>query len=130
MRSAGQWASFLMLKNIPTCITMWSHRTPCQVHMHMDATESLMLSGLRSTHGCSNAVFCGPCALFSESNHRDKGVLVNRPFSNWVKISNVLSCHSKLVYHREAAVAADILKTSVENPGSRIDVMTNHNLQA
>ena len=60
----------------------------------------------------------------------DKGLLVNKPFSNWVKLSNVLSSHSKLAYHRDDVRSADILKTSVENPGSSIDVMTNDNLQA
>ena len=51
-------------------------------------------------------------------------------FSNWVKLSSVLSSHSKLAYHHDAVRSADILKISVENPGSRIDIMTNHTLQA
>ena len=28
-----------------------------------------------------DGVFCGPCAVFADENHMDKGVLVNRPFS-------------------------------------------------
>ena len=60
----------------------------------------------------------------------DKGLLVNKPFSNWVNLSSVLSSHSKLPYHHDAVRSADILKISVKNPGSRIDVMTNHTLQA
>ena len=78
-----------------------------------------------------DGVFCAPCALLlSEGSRRDKGLLVNRPFSNWVKLSDVLSNHSKSVYHREAVQSADVLKSTVENPASRIDVMTNHTLQA
>ena len=35
-----------------------------------------------------DAVFCGPCSLLLPSvQRRDKGLLVNRPFSNWVKIA-------------------------------------------
>lgn len=47
-----------------------------------------------------------------------------------MKLSNVLSNHSKSVYHCEAVQSADILKTTIESPASRIDVMTNHTLQA
>ena len=47
-----------------------------------------------------------------------------------MKISNVLSSHSKLVYHHDAAQAADVLKFSVDNPGTRIDVITSPALQA
>ena len=31
-----------------------------------------------------DGVFCGPCAVFAGENRMDKGILVNRPFSNWV----------------------------------------------
>ena len=42
-----------------------------------------------------NAVFCGPCAvLLPDGDRKDKGVLVNRPFSNWVQFSNALTKHS------------------------------------
>lgn len=77
-----------------------------------------------------DGVYCGPCAvMLSEDSRRGKQSLVNKPFSNWVKISRVLSSHSKLVYHRDAAQAADVLKSSVDNPGTRIDVMTSPALQ-
>ena len=49
---------------------------------------------------------------------------MNQSFSNWSKLSEKLSNHSTLAYHREALSLADTLKTSVENPSSRIDVMT------
>ena len=50
-----------------------------------------------------DAVICGPCSLLlQEDSRRDKGWLVNRPFSNWVKLSEVLQNHSKLVYHHDA----------------------------
>ena len=59
-----------------------------------------------------DGVYCGPCAvMLSEDSRRGKQSLVNKPFSNWVKISRVLGSHSKLVYHRDAAQAADILKS-------------------
>ena len=73
-----------------------------------------------------DAVFCGPCALFvSGSNRKDKGSLVNTPFFNWVKISDVLLKHSKHVYHCESLQQAETLKTSTENSASRINVMMN-----
>lgn len=51
---------------------------------------------------------------------RDKGLLINRPFSNWVKLNNVLSNHSKPAHHREAVPSTVMLKTTVENPASRV----------
>lgn len=76
-----------------------------------------------------NAVFCGPCSLFLEDRH-NKGLLVNRPFSNWVKISSTLKSHSQLAYHRDSLQLADVTKTAIENPATRIDAMTNTALQS
>jgi len=45
-------------------------------------------------------------------------------------LSDSLSKHSKLVYHHQAVHSADILKTSVKNPRSRIDVISSSVLQA
>ena len=43
-----------------------------------------------------DAVFCGTCALLLQKDkRRDKGLLVNKPFSNWVKLSDALNTHSK-----------------------------------
>ena len=42
-----------------------------------------------------DAVFCGPCSLLlPNTKRRDKGFLVNRPFSSWGKLSVVLNAHS------------------------------------
>ena len=77
-----------------------------------------------------DGVFCGPCSLLLPSiKRRDKCLLVNRPYSNWVKISNALSSHSLLHYHRECLQDADILKATIDNPTSRIDIMTENSLQ-
>ncbi len=78
-----------------------------------------------------NGIFCGPCAiLLPVDKRKDKGLLVNRPFSNWIKLSSVLNDHSKLKYHRDCLQLADTIKSSVENPASRVDVMTSNTLQA
>ena len=78
-----------------------------------------------------DAVFCSPCAiLVGNESRQEKGWLVNRPFSNWVKLSDVLNSHSKLLYHREALQDAEVLKATIENPLSRIDVMSNSALQS
>ncbi len=56
-------------------------------------------------------------------------MLVNRPFSNWIKISSILANHSSLRYHRNCLVMADTLKSSVENPSTRVDVMFSDSIQ-
>ena len=77
-----------------------------------------------------DAVFCGPCAVLLDDSRNNKGVLVNKPFSKWVKMSETLGKHAKHGYHYDCLQAADILKSSIENPGSRIDVMTSQALQS
>ena len=78
-----------------------------------------------------NAVFCGPCSvLLPDADRKDKGVFVNRPFSNWVEISISLTKHSKHLYHRDSLLSADTLKTTTENPSGRIDVTMNTTVQA
>ena len=48
-----------------------------------------------------------------------------------MKISQTLSSHSKLVYHRDCVRAADALKDAITNPStSRIDVISDTRLQA
>lgn len=61
---------------------------------------------------------------------QDKGWLVNKPFSNWVKLSDVLSNHFKLLYHQESLQAADILRDTIQMPASRIDVVCSSSLQS
>ena len=69
-------------------------------------------------------MFCGPCSvLISSDNREGKGLLVNRPFSWWVKVTGTSNIHSKVAYHSDCLQAADILKATIENPNARIDVM-------
>ena len=78
-----------------------------------------------------DGVFCGACAVFLTGDKRkDKGLLVNKPFSNWVKLSDTLSTHSKHLYHLTALQSADIVKMTIEKPSSRIDILANSALQA
>ena len=60
----------------------------------------------------------------------DKEALVNRPFCNWVKITETLSKHAKLAYHHKALQDADILKSVIDNPKSRIDILSSSVLQS
>ena len=77
-----------------------------------------------------DGVFCGPCSiLLSSSDRADKGLLVNKSLSNWAKLSNTLSSHSSLRYHRDCVLKVDVLKTTVEIPSSCINVMINSSLQ-
>ena len=70
-----------------------------------------------------DGVFCGPCSLLIiDSKRSDKSCLVNRSFSNWVKISDTMSKHSKLSYHQDSVTMADTLKSTVGSPSSRVDV--------
>lgn len=57
-----------------------------------------------------------------------KGLLVN--YSNWAKISNDISAHSSLGYPRDCLQKADVMKFTIENPASCLDVMVNNSLQA
>lgn len=72
-----------------------------------------------------DGVFCGPCALLlpNSMSRAEKGLLVNRPFSNWIKTSSTLASHSSLHYHRHCLAMADSLKSSVNNPAARVDTM-------
>ena len=80
---------------------------------------------------CLDGVFCGPCSVcLPTDSRRDKGLLVNRPFSNWVKTSDTLLKHSKHSYHRESLQAAENLKMVIENPSSRVDMMLSSTLRA
>uniref|UniRef100_A0A1X7UA98 TTF-type domain-containing protein n=2 Tax=Amphimedon queenslandica TaxID=400682 RepID=A0A1X7UA98_AMPQE len=77
-----------------------------------------------------NGLFCGPCSLLlSIDKRKDKCLLVNRPYSNWVKISNILKKHNSLSYHSACVQSADTLRATVVNPISRIDVINNSTLQ-
>ena len=78
----------------------------------------------------ADGVFCGPCAVMLNDEQRiGKGYLVNSPFSNWVKLSDALSAHSKLCYHQDCVAAADVMHNTIVRPAARIDVMTNVQLR-
>ena len=64
----------------------------------------------------------GPCAInLPVQSQYDKGILVNKPFNNWVKITT-LSNHFMLVYYHDCVQAADTLKDAFTDPStSRID---------
>jgi len=77
-----------------------------------------------------DAVFCGPCSvLISSANREGKGLLVNRPFFQWVKVSDTLTSHSKAAYHSDCLQAADVLKATIENPNARLDVIQSTALE-
>ena len=62
-----------------------------------------------------DGVCCAPCALYSEQTRADKGYLVNVPFRNWVKLSDILATHAKHKY-AHSMQDADILKATIDNP--------------
>ena len=66
---------------------------------------------------------------FLVTREKIKGLLVNRSYSNWSKIGNALGNHSSLLYHLDCVQYTDILKNSIDNPASRIDVMANSDIQ-
>ena len=74
-------------------------------------------------------MFCGPCSLLSSSERKDKGLLVNKPYSNWAKISNALSIDSTFLYHRDCVLKADVLMSTCDNPSSCVHVMMSNSLQ-
>ena len=77
-----------------------------------------------------DGLFCGACfILLPKDKPKDKDLLVNVPFSDWVKISAVLDTHSKHLYHHFSLQSANVLKSSIENPVSRINVMVSNALQ-
>ena len=59
----------------------------------------------------------------------DKGLLVNKSFSNWIKVSKTLANHCSLHYHQHCLAMADALMSSVDNPRTRIDVMFSDAIQ-
>ncbi len=54
---------------------------------------------------------------------------MNVPFRNWVKLSDTLATHAKHKYHAHSMQDADILKATIDNPSSRLDVMIDSALQ-
>ena len=76
-----------------------------------------------------DGVFLGACALLLDNEKRKhKGALLNRPFANWVKLSDVLKTHSNHLYHRIALQSAEVLKVQLKI--QRLDVMVSSALQS
>ena len=112
--------------------SMCHHLTVSHKRILVDAIVNLILAGLRNTLGCDIVqhlmlLFVGLVLFYLI---KDKGMLVNKPFSNWVKLSDMLKTHSQHVYHRDALQSSEVLKTTIENPASRFDVMVSSVLQS
>ena len=72
-----------------------------------------------------DGIFCGPCFLLLRvAQIKDKGLLVNRTFFVWPKLSATLSGHSSLCYHRDCMQSAEILHSTIKNP--RVCIYTCH----
>ena len=70
-----------------------------------------------------DCIFCGPCSLLlSSEKHKDKGQFVNKPFSNWIKISSALLDHSKLKYHHDYLQLVE--RGSILNSASQVKLMS------
>ena len=71
--------------------------------------------------------FCKFCSLFA-SRRDSLGVLVNKPFRRWVKVTKIVDSHGSHKYHTNAIEAALTFKQSVEHPQANIDVRLNMEL--
>ena len=109
---------------------MSSLQMSCHLDSHMVSTVgfSIHVSWLRKYPWLLysvklDGIFSGPCLLLlSSEKHKDKGQFVNKPFSNWIKLSSAL-------YHHVCLELAEALRGSILNPASRVDVMKNNALQ-
>ena len=59
--------------------------------------------------------FCKFCVLFVR-NREKLGVLVNKPFTSWVKVNNTAENHASYNYHIRAVETALDFKCSIEQP--------------
>lgn len=71
--------------------------------------------------------FCKFCALFSK-NRESLGVLVNKPFTMWVKVHKIVEGHASNNYHFCAVHDALDFQHSVEQPEMNIDVRISADL--
>ena len=70
--------------------------------------------------------FCKLCALFATKLSRcTLGVLVNRPFTTWVKVHKIVEGHASNKYHMDAVEDALAFKRSIEQPQVNVDVRLN-----
>ena len=65
------------------------------------------------------AAFCVPCALFV-SNRSNKQSLVTKPFRKWTRYTSVIVEHAEKSYHRDAMIAAQTFRESIENPSTTL----------
>ena len=65
--------------------------------------------------------FCKFCALFSK-NRANLGVLVNKPFTNWIKVHKIVQGHESNSYHYHAVQEGLDFQRSIEQPETNIDV--------
>ena len=61
-----------------------------------------------------NGGFCKFCALFVVKDRNKLGVLVNKPFKNWVKVTEILGFHATHKNHTFATEAALDFRNSIE----------------
>ncbi|PFX27027.1 52 kDa repressor of the inhibitor of the protein kinase [Stylophora pistillata] len=66
-----------------------------------------------------DAAFCVPCALFV-SNRSNKQSLVTKPFRKWTRYTSVIVEHAEKSYHRDAMIAAQTFRESIENPSTTL----------
>ena len=63
--------------------------------------------------------FCVPCALFV-NDRSNKQSLVTKPFKKWARYTSVVVEDAEKTYHRDAMIAAQAFKESVENPSNTV----------
>ena len=66
-----------------------------------------------------DAAFCVPCALFVR-NRSNKQSLVTKPFRKWTRYTSVIVEHAEKSYHRDAMIAAQTFRESIENPSTTL----------
>ena len=68
--------------------------------------------------------FCIFISLFVEDRNK-YGILVNKPFSKWVNVHNIVDRHCSTLYHLNAMADSSTFVQSVENPQHNVDVCIN-----
>ena len=77
-----------------------------------------------------DGVSCGPCSLFlSGEKRKDKGLLVNRPCSNWSKIGSAFEYPLLPSISLGLLQYPDILENSMDTPASCIAIMVSSDIQ-
>ena len=66
-----------------------------------------------------DAAFCVACALLV-NDRSNKQSLVTKPFKKWARYTSVIVEHAEKTYHRDAMIAAQAFKESVENPSNTV----------